>query len=209
MARVALNKSSLQKEVAQLKMYNNILPSLELKRQQLNAEYKKARQYLAEREGRVKEKIEDTAQRIPMLASPRVEMTDLVQIDALDIGEENVVGVKLPVLRELRTSRRQFSKLSKPHWVDIVQENLHEVLELRARVDIAVKRVEILRLAVRRITQRVNLFKEVLIPEAKKNIKLIKIALAENDRQAVVRSKITKAKQKTESMEVLEVGDAQ
>ena len=49
--------------------------------------------------------------------------------------------------------------------------------------------------AVRRITQRVNLFEKVLIPQAEKKIHRIKIYLADTERAAVVRSKIAKAKQ--------------
>ncbi|MEM9656923.1 MAG: V-type ATP synthase subunit D, partial [Planctomycetota bacterium] len=46
----------------------------------------------------------------------------------------------------------------------------------------------------RRITQRVNLFEKVLIPRSQENIKQIQIGLSEQERSAVVRSKIAKKK---------------
>ena len=48
--------------------------------------------------------------------------------------------------------------------------------------------------AVRRITQRVNLFEKILIPNAQKNIQRIRIFLGDAERSAVVRSKLAKAK---------------
>ena len=56
------------------------------------------------------------------------------------------------------------------------------------------ERVARLNQQVRRITQRVNLFEKVLIPRARENIKRIHIGLGEQERSAVVRSKIAKKK---------------
>ncbi len=50
MATIALSKSSLQQQRDRLRLFERFLPSLELKRQQLTAEYKKAVQVLAEAE---------------------------------------------------------------------------------------------------------------------------------------------------------------
>ncbi len=50
MAAFALNKSSLQQQREKLRLFERFLPSLELKRQQLTAEYKKAALALAEAE---------------------------------------------------------------------------------------------------------------------------------------------------------------
>ena len=54
--------------------------------------------------------------------------------------------------------------------------------------------------AVRRITQRVNLFEKVLIPQAEENIQRIRIFLSDAERTAVVRSKIAKAKRQHADM---------
>ena len=49
-------------------------------------------------------------------------------------------------------------------------------------------------IAVRKVTQRVNLFDKVLIPRARKHIERIRIHLSDAERAAVVRSKIAKGK---------------
>lgn len=47
----------------------------------------------------------------------------------------------------------------------------------------------------RRVTQRVNLFEKVLIPKAEENIRRITIFLSDQERAAVVRSKIAKSRE--------------
>jgi V/A-type H+-transporting ATPase subunit D len=59
---------------------------------------------------------------------------------------------------------------------------------------VADQRVERFEHATRRITQRVNLFEKVLIPRAEENIRRIVIFLSDQERAAVVRSKIAKGK---------------
>ncbi|MEO1116199.1 MAG: V-type ATP synthase subunit D, partial [Pseudomonadota bacterium] len=51
------------------------------------------------------------------------------------------------------------------------------------------------------ISRRVNLFEKVLIPRAEKNIKKIRMALADAERDAVVRAKISKRKTAARSAE--------
>jgi V/A-type H+-transporting ATPase subunit D len=74
-------------------------------------------------------------------------------------------------------------------------KRLQAAAEARVRIRIAEQRVAILETAVRRITQRVNLFEKILIPTAKKNIQRIRIYLGDAERAAVVTSKLAKQKQ--------------
>jgi V/A-type H+-transporting ATPase subunit D len=71
-------------------------------------------------------------------------------------------------------------------------EQLKQMAEQKTRVQVAAERVRLLEQAVRKTTQRVNLFEKILIPTAKKNIKKIQIYLADAERAMVVTSKITK-----------------
>jgi len=65
---------------------------------------------------------------------------------------------------------------------------------MRVHLQVLQERVARLNQQARRITQRVNLFEKVLIPRAKESIKRIQVGLGEQERTAVVRSKIAKAK---------------
>jgi V/A-type H+-transporting ATPase subunit D len=82
-----------------------------------------------------------------------------------------------------------------PPWVDALVQRLKDAAEQRVRAKIATERVEIIDKAVRRVTQRVNLFDKILIPGAQKNIKRIQIFLGDTERTAVINSKLAKGKQ--------------
>jgi len=194
MAKVALNKSSLTKERDNLKLYGRILPSLELKRQQLMAQLVTCRQDVEKARESLRSFYDGLSEQLPMLADREIKVSGLVTIEAVELGEENVVGVKLPLLTKLSTKVGEYSFLGKPHWVDAMVDRLHKAVELRLQVQVSERRVTLMEQAVRRITQRVNLFEKIMIPGAKQNIKRIQIFLGDAERSAVVRSKLAKQK---------------
>ena len=155
-------------------------------------ELKRAQHQLQEAEAEVKRLYQRIAEQLPMLANREIEVSGLVKIDTIEIGEENLVGVKLPVLQEVQCKVASYSKLAKPHWVDALVEQLKQMVEQKTRVRVAAERVSLIEHAVRKTTQRVNLFDKILIPPAKANIKKIQIYLADAERAIVVNSKITK-----------------
>ena len=193
MAKVSLSKASLQKERDNLKLYERILPSLDLKRMQLTGELARARRQLWQDREESQRVARLIAEQLPMLANREIDLSGLVKVAAIHVDEENVVGVKLPRLKEVEVAVQNYSLLAKPHWVDVYIEQFKEMLHLLAQVKISQKRVDVLVGAVRRITQRVNLFDKILIPDTKKNIKRVQIFLADMERAATVRSKIAKA----------------
>ena len=196
MAKLTLSKSGLQKQREDMRLYERVLPSLDLKRMQISGELKRARQQLAEAEAEVKKLNDRVAEQLPMLANREIDVSGLVQVESFRIEEENLVGVKLPKLVEIKCHVADYSMLAKPHWVDMLVEQLKQMVEQKTRVQVAAERVRLLEQAERKITQRVNLFDKILIPTAKKNIQKIQIYLADAERAAVVRSKITKRMRK-------------
>ena len=193
MAKIALSKASLQKERDNLRLYKRILPSLDLKRMQLSGELARAREQLSQDQEEVRRVARRVAEQLPMLANREIDLSGLVKVSSIHVDEENVVGVKLPFLKEVEVTVQDYSMLAKPHWVDVYVEQLKQMLHIRATVKVSEARIKQLGHAVRRITQRVNLFDKILIPEAKNNIKRVQIFLADMERAATVRSKIAKA----------------
>jgi V/A-type H+-transporting ATPase subunit D len=195
---LALNKSSLKQQRDQLKMFRRFLPSLDLKRQQLLQALKAARDELAEVMGQIEKLSGQLEELYPLLGSSTIatrDVSSLVWIRSLRIEEENVLGSRLPVAREVAFEVRDYSTLVTPFWVDALVANLEELAELRVHQQVREERVRLLDYAVRKITQRVNLFEKVLIPRAEENIRRIVIFLSDEERAAVVRSKIAKGKQ--------------
>ena len=199
MARLAYSKASLSKESAKLKRYKKFLPSLDLKRQQLAAERKKAQLRLRQTEVEIEQCYKQTAAMLPMLADKTIHVTDLVKLAQVVIGEENVVGVHVPILDEMVVDVRPYSLFTEPHWVDQLVIQLKVMMELKIRQKIDMQRVDILGQALKKVTQRVNLFDKVLIPQAQQDIRKIRIYLSDMDTAGVVRAKSTKQKRLREA----------
>lgn len=194
MPRLSLSKSALHHQSRQLKTYQRFLPSLDLKRKQLIAERAKAREAIAASQAQLDDMQQGIGEGIPMLADHALGLDALVILEGVELGEENLLGTRLPVLREVRVKPRDYSFLTRPHWVDRVQGELNRAIELRLMMQVQQERLARLELAVQKITQRVNLFDKVLIPKTRENIRKIGIFLADNERAAVVRAKIAKSR---------------
>jgi V/A-type H+-transporting ATPase subunit D len=201
MAKPALNKSTLARETRQLAEYRQFLPSLELKRLQILAERARARDGLARQEKEFQDRFQAIADAIPMLANDNVSLSGLVRLKDVRVGEQNLSGTVLPRLDDLRIELEPYPRLGRPHWVDPVVAALQDLVRLSVELDIARERAERLVGAEIVISRRVNLFEKVLIPQAQDTIRRIKMALADAERDAVIRAKISKRKTANRSAE--------
>ncbi|MCO6459514.1 MAG: V-type ATP synthase subunit D [Pirellulaceae bacterium] len=194
MAHVTINKSNLKQQRERLKLYERFLPSLELKKQQLLTEHKRAREQLAESEREAARLEQSLAGLYELLGGTRIDLRGLVRVESVELGIENVVGARLPVIREIRIVKTDYSTLAKPFWVDTLVERLEQACRQRIQQQVREERLRRLAVQARRITQRVNLFQKVLIPSAREQIKRIQIGLSEQERSAVIRSKLAKSR---------------
>ncbi|MBX3423221.1 MAG: V-type ATP synthase subunit D [Pirellulaceae bacterium] len=194
---LALNKTTLKQQRDQLKTYKKFLPSLDLKRQQLLAALKVARAELEQTNSAYHELEAKVAEFYPLLGSSTVRtrnLASLIRVRSVDLGSENLVGTQLPVAREVGFDAAEYSRMVMPFWVDMLIENLRRMAELNVLRQVRSERIKRLDYAARKITQRVNLFEKVLIPKAQQNIRKVVIFLSDQERAAVVRSKIAKKK---------------
>lgn len=194
MAQLTLSKSTYLKEAKKLDNYQRFLPSLDLKRKQLVIEKKRQQKLLLELEQQLEAVMESASRGLPMLANEELEFNNLVSIEAVSVTDENLMGIQLPKLQKLTLARQTYGYLVRPHWVDILITSLSEAVRLSIEVDIHRQRVDRLIYAVRKATQRVNLLEKILIPDTRSNMRKIQIFLSDNERAAVVRSKIAKRK---------------
>ena len=126
MANIALSKSSLQQQRDRLRLFERFLPSLELKRQQLTAEYKKAVEVLAQAEQGADQASRSLTALLPILGSARMNLSGLVRIRHVEVAEEDVLGLRLPTLRAVEfdtAAARDFRRLPRQ-----VQERLAAAL---------------------------------------------------------------------------------
>jgi V/A-type H+-transporting ATPase subunit D len=191
-ARVRLSKTALAKERQQLKLYRRLLPSLDLKRRQLTIDAERARAEYRDARAAAERYETELGRQLPMVANPNIDLRGLVRLRGAEVDYENMVGVKLPVLRRVEYDVAEYSFISTPAWVDELVVRLQEVIGLRLKAAVAARRVQALEQAVRRVTQRVNLFDRILIPNAVQKIRKIQIFLGDLERDAVIRSKLAK-----------------
>jgi V/A-type H+-transporting ATPase subunit D len=200
MPRLVLNKAELGRQRSALQTYRRFLPSLDLKRRQLLAERNRARGEIRSLRALIEERMRAAGQDLPMLADGEIGLDRLVAVDRIELGEENVVGVRLPVLARVETTVRPYGLLVRPHWVDRVAERLVDVVRLELEKGIAHDRLDRLDAAVVKVTQRVNLFDKVLIPRAEAHVRRIRIRLGDAERAAVVTAKIAKRKRQADHL---------
>jgi len=195
--RLSLNKNSLKRQRDHLTMYRRFLPSLDLKRQQLLSAHKDAQGVVARLEDEAERYQQSLERLLPSLGGSTIDpdqLIGLVSVRNLALEEENIVGARVPVVRQLEVVRAEYSRLTLPFWVDQLVDSLEQIVRLRIQMQVSQARLRILAAAARKITQRVNLFEKVLIPKAESNIRQIGIALADQERASVVRSKLAKQK---------------
>ncbi len=194
MAAITLSKSSLLQQRNKLRLFQQFLPSLELKRQQLTAEYKKTLKTLEEAEQGADRASRSLKALLPILGSTPMNLSGLVRVRRVDLAEEDVLGLRLPTLRAVEFDEAAYSLLATPFWIDEAVTCLKDTITYRLRLQVYRERVARMKGAVRRVSQRVNLFEKVLIPNALRDVARIRIFLSDIERSAVVTSKISKAR---------------
>ena len=193
--KIKKTRPELLRQRRQLAMFQRFLPTLVLKKQQIQSEILKVRTERDRLDRQMADKIRLSDGWATLFSeSLPGPVTRLVKVKNIQRGIRNVAGIKLPIVAGVEYEISDFSRLSTPPWVDSGLEFLKELLELREKVKVLHEQEELLHQELRKVTQRVNLFEKVKIPQAKDNIRLIRVSLAEEQTAAVGRSKIAKGK---------------
>ena len=196
---VKLTKNELKVQKDRLKQFQRYLPTLQLKKQQLQAVVMQvtaqleqvARQRQAAVAG-LDDWLAVFAENDSFPAEKRLDA--LIRPRHVVCGEQNIAGVTVPVFQELSFEDIRYDVADYPLWVDTAAVRLREIARLDALEKTLRRQVELLERELRATAQRVNLFEKVKIPEAKENIRVIGIYLGDQQTSAVVRGKIAKKK---------------
>ena len=196
---IKLTKNELKKQKDNLKQFQRYLPTLQLKKQQLQSVIMGIRQELERKEAERIQMIGDLDDWVAVFAENEIfdedkRLDHLVQPDKVIVKEENIAGVKIPAFEELTFKDINYDVDDYPLWVDTAVFKLREIARLDALVSTLKKQTELLEAELRTTSQRVNLFEKVKIPEAKENIRVIQVYLGDQQTAAVVRGKISKKK---------------
>lgn len=194
---VKLTKNELKAQKDALKRFERYLPTLQLKKQQLQSVMLQLSAQLDALEAQRNAAIDGLDDWVAVFSEnqtlPR-KLDTLVEPESVVCGEENIAGVIVPVFRALTFREIDYDPGDFPLWVDTAVVKLQEIAGLDAEAKTLRRRAELLEQELRVTSQRVNLFEKVKIPEAKENIRVIGIYLGDQQTAAVVRGKIAKNK---------------
>lgn len=196
---VKLTKNEQKKQKDQLKQFTRYLPTLQLKKQQLQMVIRGIESQIAKLKKEQKSLVESMQDWICVYAENKYfpedkQLSELVKIDRVVRVKSNIAGVTIPAFKELTFQQIEYDLNEYPLWVDDGIETLREYARLDALISTLDIQMDLLGKELRTTSQRVNLFEKVKIPEAKNNIKRISIYLGDQQAAAVVRGKIAKTK---------------
>jgi len=202
MAKIKLTKGELKRQRDALRRYERYLPTLQLKKQQLQLEIQHQNSLLEAKRREIQNKKESALAWAGLLTDPGVDLKVFLKPSAVVAQEKNIAGVGIPVYERTEFAEAEYDFFLAPLWVDAAIEKLRALVGLQEEMRVIQRGVAILRQELRVATQRVNLFEKVKIPEAEEAIRLIKIYIGDQMTNAVGRSKI--AKHKIEQLFVLQ-----
>lgn len=193
MAKIKYTKNELKSQRDALARFQRYLPTLQLKKQQLQMEMRKMDKKIAEKRKEEKTARADLDKWIDLF-SEDVDFDQYLRAGEIRTETGNIAGVRIPVLNELLFERGEVDLFATPAWLDDGLHVLEQLLRLRVELEILREQKNLLNAELRTTTQRVNLFEKVKIPEARQHIRMIRIFLGDQQTAAVARSKIAKGK---------------
>ncbi|NLB66536.1 MAG: V-type ATP synthase subunit D [Lentisphaerae bacterium] len=193
MGKVKNSKTELKAQRDALARFERYLPTLQLKKQQLQLEVRQVEQRVAEK------KAEEDAARANMatwikLYSEPLNYLGWLSVDSIEVDPGNIAGVAVRTLRAINFRRTPPDLWATPEWLDEGLATLETLFRLRIERRLLEEQLRLLADELRTTSQRVNLFEKIKIPECLENIRRIRIFLGDENTSAVVRSKIAKGK---------------
>ena len=193
--KIKFTRNELKAQRESLARFTRFLPTLELKKMQLQVEKRKVAREIKQARKEVNQFTEEISawEQLFSEACPKT-VPELVQIREVVIERSNIAGIFIPVFKDVLYDVESYDQFLTPPWFDQGVEAVKSVIRLREQVKILQQQEAIIDVELRKTTQRINLFRERLIPEGKEHIRRIQIYLGDVQAAAVGRAKIAKQK---------------
>lgn len=194
MTKVKLTKTELKAQTDALKRFQRFLPMLLLKKQQLQGEIAQITAK-AEETSRKERAIRSALDEwVGLFATDEELIAGLVKVKDVRTGMANIAGVAIPTFEAIDTEVKEIDPWATPAWTDEAVKTTTEILSLQCERAIYEEQKRLVEIELQQASQRVNLFEKVKIPACKEAIRVIKIALGDEQTAAVTRGKIAKSR---------------
>ena len=194
MAKIKLTKTELKAQTDALKRFQRFLPMLQLKKQQLQSEIAgiaaKADE-VAARERAARAELDGW---VGLFATDEELAAGLVKVKGVSKGSANIAGVAIPTFEGIETEVKELDLWATPAWADDAVKAATAILSLQCERAVYDEQRRLVTAELQTTSQRVNLFEKVKIPQCKEAIRVIKIALGDEQTAAVTRGKIAKGR---------------
>jgi len=186
------NKISIQTLQKQLKIRQAALPTLKSKETYLRISIKKERYRLDEQRSELAELRGDIGESEQLFSE---YPTDSLRVTDVEYGSENIAGITIPSLEEISFVETGGSLAQRPAWLPWGWKVAKNLIRIITEIDVTKLRIELLELARKKTTQKVNLYEKVQIPQFSNAILKIKRYLEDMENLDKAAQKITKARQ--------------
>ena len=198
MPKIKFTKGELKKQRDSLKQFQRYLPTLLLKKQQLQMKILEVRREMVILQEKLASLSNSFETWIGVLADPELskesDFTSWVIPLSVQTDSINIAGATIPVLRSVTFADVRYDLRLVPLWVDLAVIELRKYFEIVATMSVLKEQLIRLDHELRITTQRVNLFEKIKIPESQENIRKIRIYLGDQMTNAVGISKVAKGK---------------
>ena len=194
MAKIKLTKTELKAQNDALKRFQRFLPMLQLKKQQLQAEIAGIVAKEEDVARREREARDTLGSWVGLFATCADELEGLVKVKEVKAGTANIAGVTIPVFEGVETEVGEIDAWATPAWFDDAVDAVTGIISLHCEHRVLEEQRRLITDELTTTSQRVNLFEKVKIPSCKENIRVIKIAIGDEQTAAVTRGKIAKSR---------------
>ncbi len=192
MIKFQYNKTSLGDLDKQLKMRQKALPTIKSKESALRLEVKRAKDTAL----RYRDELEKLERQYDYMAALWGEFDpSLVHIADVELAEQKIAGVRIPVLGNIAFEQREYDPFSSPVWFPEGVALLQRLARLGIESEVYLRQMELLDHARRKTTQKVNLYEKVQIPGYEDAIRKIKRFMEDEENLSKSAQKIVKTKQ--------------
>ena len=193
--KIKLTRPELKRQRDALIRFERFLPMLKLKQQQLQMTLRD----IAKQREQGLQTVQDARTKFELYQNilndvAGVNVKELAKCQNIKTTTTNIAGVNIPVFESVEFHPARYSLFATPAWVDRALADLRELNTAQAKLKVLQEQYNLLHKELTKIIQRVNLFEKVKIPEARENIRRIRIQLSDEMAAGVGRAKIAKSK---------------
>lgn len=198
MAKIKFTRNELKAQKESLKRFTRFLPTLELKKLQLELERRKVVKEMEEFRHKIEKFRRDISSWQTLFSESYPKPVEsLVSISNIETQIINIAGISVTEVNDVTFDVEEYDLFLTLPWLEKGIIAVKEILFLKERKKSLEHKETVILQELRKTTQRINLFKENLIPQCKENIRMIQIQLGDLQAAAVGRSKMAKQKMKS------------